>query len=240
MARTADKPGTYRIREKGYGSFVLSGLRTDGTRVKVPVGSRMEGEALAASLFAGGSTTPTTSYAPTIPKIVDSPGRANPTVDDWGLPIVTEESAASVASAMGIPPVQATPTVAQTDAKVAESAAKQAIIQANRKKYAHSLMELVGHGYAMGTVMVSKRLVTAAGKEPVKPSPKQVTDLAEVTKDTITEWFGDHEVKPWIMMILLSIGIPLSMYIQSPKAPKKQLTAQETQEQESSGLRSVT
>jgi hypothetical protein len=236
MGRTADKPGTYRIRQKLSGGWVLSGVRTDGQRVKVPVGSQFEGDKLAASLFPLGIAA-----GPVIPEIT-KPAPALK-FDDWGLPVVTEESAQSVASAMGIPPTpppQPTPTVAEQDAKVKEAAAKNAEIQANRKKYAKSLCELIGHGYAMGVVMGSKRAVTSLGKEPVKPSPKQVTDLAEVTKDTITEWFGDHEVKPWIMMILLTIGIPLSMYIQSPKKPSKQLTEQEQADAQSQGLRSVT
>jgi hypothetical protein len=224
MARTPDKPGTYRIRQKGF-DYVLSGVTASGKRVKIPVTSQFEGEQLASTLFPQSAVS---SNDPALPKV--APTFAG--VDEWGLPIVTAESAQTVASAMGIPP---TPTTAETDKKVAEAAAKQV----ERKKYAKSLMELAGHGYAVGVVMGSQRFVTSTGRVPVKPSPKQVTDLAEVTRDTLSEWFGDHEVKPWIMMVLLTVGIPLSMWIQSPKAKAKQIETSPESENPS-GLRSVT
>lgn len=72
-------------------------------------------------------------------------------------------------------------------------------------------------GYAAGTVALSRRMVVSAGKEPVNPNPKQVNDLADCTKETLIEWFGDREIKPWQMMFLLTIGIPAAMWLQSPK-----------------------
>jgi hypothetical protein len=166
--------------------------------------------------------------SPIIPEITRPPQ-----FDEWGLPVVTAEQSASVAGAMGLPPpidpnAPKPPSVTEQDAKVKE-------IQERRKKTAKSLAELMGHGYTAAIVMGSTRFVKSTGREPVKPSPKQCTDLAECTKDTITEMFGDHEVKPWIMMVMLSIGIPLSMWIQSPKV-KQQLPQSPEQ---STGLRAV-
>jgi hypothetical protein len=107
----------------------------------------------------------------------------------------------------------ATPTVAITDARVKEEAEKKA----SRTKHAKSLMGMVGMGWAAGTVAVSRRVITNAGKEPCKPDPKQVNDLADCTRDTFIEWFGDREIKPWQMMFLLTLGIPMAMWLQSPK-----------------------
>lgn len=218
MPRAADKPGTYRILTRFDGTNTLSGVRSDGSRVKVPGLSAVEAESMAKTLFGG--ETPKWS-APNYPEN-NSPNVSttpvNTFLDDWGLPKISPETAQSVASAIGIPPPQPpTPTVAQVDAKVQEQKIKDAEIQAARKKYAKSLMELVGTGYASGIVMGSRRVVSNFGKEPCKVDAKQVKDLAEVSSDTFKELLGDMEVKPWIMMILLSLGIPISMWIQSPK-----------------------
>ena len=208
MARVADKPGTYRVRQKASGGWFLSGVKRTGERIRVPVSSEFEGVSLARTLFDGAAPLPA-STGPTIPEIIKPGG-----VDDWGLPVVTAEQSASIAGAMGVPPPSdPTKPVVTEDPKIKETLER-------RKKTARSMMELVGHGYAVGVVMGSTRFVKSTGREPVKPSPKQVTDLSECTKDTLAEMFGDHEVKPWIMMVLLTIGIPLSMWIQSPKAPK--------------------
>jgi hypothetical protein len=86
-----------------------------------------------------------------------------------------------------------------------------------RAKQAKSLMELAGISFAAGDVWLARKVCDRAGKEPLNPNARQVNDLAEVTKETLAEWFGDREVKPWQMMFLLAIGIPISMLIQSPK-----------------------
>lgn len=90
-----------------------------------------------------------------------------------------------------------------------------------RAKHAKSLMEMAGMGWAAGTVALSRRVVTNAGKEPVNPNPKQVNDLADCTKETFVEWFGDREIAPWQMMFLLTLGIPMAMWLQSPKSKEK-------------------
>ena len=233
MARTPDKPGTYRVRPKGTG-YILSGVKSDGQRVRVPVNSQWEGESLASTLFPkpAFSANNVPSMGPTSPA-----SQTIPTVDEWGLPVVTQEQSNTVATAMGYKPDPGPgQSTADTDRKVAEERAKQE----HRKKYAKSLMELGGHAYAMGVVMGSTRLITSSGKVPVKPSPKQVTDLAEVTRDTLSEMFGDVELKPWLMMCLLTIGIPLSMWIQSPRAPKRVQNESQEQGNGSPNLRSVT
>jgi hypothetical protein len=231
MGRVADKPGTYRIREKGYGDYVLSGVKSNGRRIRIPFDSRQEAETFAATQFPTVGVSSTYTPASATPEVAKTPHEQR--FDEWGLPLVTEETARDVGAAMGIPAPQPQQKVAEIDKKVAET-------QATRKKYAQSLMTLGGHAYAMGVVMGSNRLITAGGKVPVKPSPKQVTDLAEVTADTLREWFGDMEIKPWLMMCLLTIGIPLSMWIQSPKALPKRPTESPTQEETSPNLRSVT
>jgi len=153
-------------------------------------------------------------------------------LDDWGVLIrVTPETIASVASAVGVPvatgPVVAT-TLPTTVAKV-ETTKEADEKRIKRAKHAKSMAEMGGIAYAAGDVWLARRITSAAGKEPVKPNPTQVNDLADVTKDMITEWFGDRDIKPWQMMLLLSFGIPIAMLLQSPKAkPKADETKQDS------------
>jgi hypothetical protein len=71
--------------------------------------------------------------------------------------------------------------------------------------------------------MLARKLCERFDKEPLKPDPKQVNDLRDSIKDTLTDWFGDREIQPWQMMILLGIGLPLTMLIQAKKvAPKEE------------------
>ena len=209
MARTADKPGTYRVYERN-GGFVLSGVRTNGERAKLrDLPSRAEAERLAKDLF-GLSNTVASGIGP-IPSMPQSPTP----VDDWGLPIrVSAETVASVQQSFGLGGTNTPPVTGPNPVSAKETEEKKI----RRAKQAKSLMELAGISFAAGDVWLARRVTTNLGREPVNPNPKQVNDLADATKETLVDWFGDREVKPWQMMFLLAIGIPISMLIQSPKA----------------------
>jgi hypothetical protein len=224
MARTADKPGTFRVSQKRDGSFLLSGLRTDGSRVKLRVASKAEGENIGKNLF---------------------PAKMEASVDwdrvdDFGIPVRVNDAGIAAANAkLGVPTPLPTPTqptaspvasgtaVAKVDPKQVESDAEA---KARKQKQAKSLMEMIGIAGAAGDVMLAVKLTKFAGKEPVKPNPRQVNDLADSMKDTLTEWFGDRDIRPWQMTILLALGIPLAMLIQSPAKPKPS-EGQESQKQ---------
>lgn len=217
MARTADKPGTFRIRDKG-GTFLLSGVTKSGRRVKIPCDSRYDADKLAQSLFPSAI-----SVTKELPKAV--PAEAT-TVDDWGIPIrISQSSVDSTNKTLGIGPLPKVDTSAQPGVnqapKVETSEEKEK--KEKRAKNAKSLMELAGIAGAAGDVLLARKLCERAHKEPVKPNPKQVNDLAESIKDTLSDMFGDRDIKPWQMMILLALGIPMAMLIQSPKKkPEKE------------------
>jgi hypothetical protein len=189
VSRTPDKPGTYRIRPTQDGGFRLSGVKADGTRVKERFRHEFEAQGKAESIF----------------------GKKE--YDDWGLPVssmrASAETVAGLNASLGIAP----PGVSTAPPKVDPAKA------AANSKFAQSLMEMVGMAWATGDVILARRLTENIGKDPVKPNPKQVNDLAESAKETLIGWFGDRNIKPWQMTILLSIGIPLAMMLQSP--PKK-------------------
>lgn len=218
MARTADKPGTFRIHPK-QGGFLLSGVRSDGQRVKVPgLSTRAEADEMGRRLFVGN--------APTISPIVGaSPTATIPPIkelDDWGVPIrVSADTIGSVGAAIGVQPSvsHSTPLPQAQNATPKPDDVKPN--KAKRAKQAASLMELAGIGWAAGSCWVGRATCEAMDKEPVKPNEQQVRDLAEVTKETFVDWFGDREIKPWQMMFLLTLGIPVSMVIQS-KGKKKE------------------
>ncbi len=216
MARTADKPGTWRVKQRG-GYYVLSGVDQSGNRVKLTKSSRLEAESLGATIFGNGTVTPLVTPPVSASHIGPIPV-APLQLDDFGLPItlrVSPETVASVQQSFGIGGV-AQPSSVKTEIPAKELEEKRV----KRAKQAKSLMELAGISFAAGDVWLARRVCDRAGKEPVNPNPRQVNDLAEVTKETLAEWFGDREVKPWQMMFLLAIGIPISMLIQSPKKAK--------------------
>jgi hypothetical protein len=217
MARKPDRPGTYRVLDRN-GRYVVSGVRPDGQRVKMRAENRIEAVKLGETLF-GGSSPVSTPIGP----IPSAPQSATAT-DDWGVPIrVSPEVAASVAASFNLngpggsgvgtgptPSIDPAVTKDETEKKI------------RRAKQAKSLMELAGVGYAAGVCIVSTKAVSKVSSTPSKPNPKQVNDLADCTKETFIEWFGDREIKPWQMMFLLTLGIPIAMYLQSPKDKKQQ------------------
>ena len=189
MARLPDKPGTYRIKPSLDGGWRLSGVDKSGARVRQRFSHEFEAQSAADNIF------------------------GKKVFDDWGVPIVQDmrmppDASATLNANLGIKPPSTTPPPPVDAAKKAADS-----------KFAHSLMEMVGMAWATGDVMFARKLTENMGKDPVKPNPKQVNDLAESAKETLIGWFGDRNIKPWQMTILLSIGIPLTMMLQSP--PKK-------------------
>jgi hypothetical protein len=204
--RTADKPGTFRIKERRNGSFMLSGVRSNGLRVKVPGLSKGEATEMAERLFPlspANETKPLPDWSQT---------------DDWGLPsirinpsIVDGANKSLGLGSLSLPKPE-TPSPTAAPAIPPDPSVKE-----RRLKNAKSLMELAGIAGAAGDVFVSRKLCERAGKEPVNPNPQQVKDLKESIRDALTEWFGDSEIAPWQMAILLALGIPVAMLLQSPK-----------------------
>jgi hypothetical protein len=215
MARKPDAPGTFRIKRQSNGAWLLSGITTTGRRLKLPGLTYADAERTAVEVFGAQQTA-----APIA--VIPLPQKSQ--TDDWGLPIgLSVDTAAQVNSALGINNATQAPSGATKTAlppSVDALALDQQAKQAKRAKQAKSLMELAGISWAAGSVWAGRRLTAAAEKDPVNPNPTQVKDLAEVSKETFTEWFGDYDIKPWQMMVLLSVGIPLSMFIQSPKKKK--------------------
>lgn len=211
MARTADKPGTYRIRAKG-ADWLLTGVDRSGRRIKVPFDTEANARSAVATFF---PTSPAPSYV-----VNTTPAFTAPSVDDWGIPLVRPETTRAVADVLGVPPPIPPPPVFDVppveipdpadEKKKAESLAR-----------AKSICEFLGIAWAAGDVWVAKRMTRSLGKEPVQPSTKQVQELAKTAQSALTELVGDMEIGPWTMLILLSIALPVSMIIQSPKAPKK-------------------
>lgn len=210
--RKPDLPGTYRVVPRG-GAWMLSGVRLNGTRIKVRDLSRVQAERMGAEIFGRGAP----SVPATQPNPPPAPGGPIPPVelDAWGLPIrVKPENVANLNATLGVGPP---PGTAQPNP---EEKAKQA----KRNENARSLMELAGIGWTAADVYLGRWICEKRGLEPVTPNKEQVKDLREVSKETFIEMFGDKDIKPWQMMFLLSIGIPVSMWIQSPK--KKEEKAQ--------------
>ena len=226
--RKRDKPGSYRLLDRG-GTVILSGVKLNGERVKIPGLSRQDASEIAAKLFPS-------PMADSVPLAVPGPWSApaaprsdlddffnDPTWKDSGVQPLRPEFRSALNDSMNV----GQPPIATAASPIdAEKRAKQA-------KQAKSLMELAGVGWAAGSVWMGRQTCERFDKEPPSPNPKQVNDLADVTKETFAEWFGDREVKPWQMMFLLTIGIPISMVLQAKPRKSKELQA------ESPGLKSL-
>jgi hypothetical protein len=198
---------------------MLTGVRANGTRLKQKGLSRVEAERMGAQIFGFGGAPVVVPIAPT-PTVTQAAQ-----LDDWGLPLrIKQEDVADLNASLGIKPQPAAPPPPPEDAEKREK----------RAKTAKSLADMLGTAWTGGVVYAGRRLCEKTDRDAAgyKPNPEQVKDLREVTKDTITEMFGDHEVPAWQMMIFLSIGIPLAMFIQIPKRPKEK-------SETSPGLRAV-
>ena len=217
--RTADKPGTYRIRQKG-SEWYLSGVTQTGRRVKQTFDS--EGDARSAVSFFFPSRSATAfvppSTAPTLPS-----------VDDWGIPLVQADTANAVADAMGFKPAHPTTPLPTGGAPLPQDLPIQLSnpeddkkVRENRER-AKTLCEFLGVAWASGDVWIARRMTRSLGKDPVNPSTKQVNKLADAGQEALSSLFGDREIGPWTMALLLSISLPVAMILQSPKAQPKTL-----------------
>jgi hypothetical protein len=219
------KPGSFRILDKG-GTWTLTGRKHNGDKVRIPLLSREEASSIADKLF------PRIGVIPNTPLVAPTDYRAQldkEEADFWGPPEVATERNANLNASIGLgaPIVSAPPPT--TTAEEVEKKAKRA-------KNAKSLMELTGVGWAAGSVWVGRAACERFEKDAPNPNPRQVNDLADVTKETLSEWFGDRDIKPWMMMFLLTLGIPVSMLLQArPRKPTKEVSG----EQKPESLRSL-
>jgi len=225
--RQPDKPGTYRVRPDGTGGFKLSGVQQNGARVRLKGLTEAAANEIAGRLF---------------PKLTQSqpiaPIQTWESTDDWGFPIkVSDETVQSVRQTLNIPDPAKLQALATTPAKPEVETPEEREKREKRAKNAKSLMDLAGIAGAAGVVMVGRKLTERIEKEPVKPDTSQVKDLRENIREALTDLFGDSEVEPWKMAILLSLGIIASMMIQSPR--KEKPAEQKAATPQGTGLKSV-
>jgi hypothetical protein len=205
MSRASPAPGTFKVKPSKAGGFVLSGVRADGSRHRVKVGSLTEGHTLGQTMFAG-----IPHAAPRPAGVVTSP-QPRPEVDEFGLP-----------AAYTLPQVSAE-TVKEGAPPPAPPAPPPAALVTTRRSNANTLSELLGITAAGGVAYLSNQFLEARYETVPKPSKKHLSDLAEEIKLGIQQTFGDREVGHWTMAILLTLGIPISMWIQASgrKKPKE-------------------
>jgi len=214
------KAGEYKILAPAAGKqeYVLRGVQLNGTRVRLTAATRGAAERLADQVFRPAPAVPLAAVEP--PNVGAAPDAV---LDDWGLPRVSAKTAAAVNAAVNVPrPAPEEPQrkdAPAPDPLAAARAIEAAEKQARRRQYASTFSELLGSGYAMGVGMVARRTRDADKYDVVKPSPKHLTSLADCTAEGIRESFGDREIGPWTMCGMMTIGIILSVFLQS--TPKK-------------------
>ncbi len=199
-------PGEFRVTDRAGpdGKFRLRGRRPDGKTISLKVGSLTEGHTLGQSLFKGVQHTPRLTV--TLPGLTPEIE-----LDDFGLPVglklpqVSPETVASTA-----PPNAGTP---------AATVLKR---ESERNTNAKTLAELIGLGTAGGVAISATKFLESHYEVVPKPSKKHLNDLVDNVKKGFTDMFGDREVGPWTMALLLILGIPISMWLQS-SGPKKKL-----------------
>lgn len=217
--RTPDAPGTYRVKAKRDG-WAVSGVTREGQRVRMTRPSEREAREIASTLFGGPAPTPTLPASSANGQTVQ--------LDDWGLPVsmpaIGDDTLKAVGASLGVSvtPIVATPTTALVNPEA----------QMKARARAKTICEFLGVGVASADVWVARKLTTSVGKDPVNPSAKQVAGLATAWQDAFNEIIADKLIGPWTMAILLSLALPASMLLQSPKA---KVVAEERPE----GLRSV-
>lgn len=215
MARTADKPGTYRIRQSG-GIWKLSGVSTLGQRVRMDFRSELAAKRTAESIFPS-------------PHSHDMPKASSAPVDDWGLPsqvpglpTVDANVAGAVNAAMGIhpEPKQTDPLPDMGSLPEAEEAPEDKEKREASLRRAKSLCEFFGIAYASGIAIGSKKVCAIAKRQPANVPVKSVTELGKAATTAFQELVGDWEVGPWTMLLLLTCALPLTMLLQSRPLPK--------------------
>jgi hypothetical protein len=211
MARTPDKPGTYRVTPKG-GQFLLSGVRANGTRFKDTLNSREEAERLGASVF--GASSVASKPLLSVPTIVEE-------LDEFGVPkgfTLPKVSADTIAVMLPKTDASGAPPPKVEDAETKEKKEK-------RLKQAKSVAEMIGIAWVSADIWVARNFLESRYEEVPKPNVKQNNDLADAVKDALAESFGDREIGKWTFVFLMTIGIPLSMWLQSRK-PKERIKAE--------------
>lgn len=229
MSRPADIPGKFRVKSRSDGDWLLSGITLAGKRIRQRHGSEIEALRAGATLFRReepGAVPPAVATPTTQPS---APPTTSP-LDDWGLPRVDELRAANVNKIFGLPGPGAQPAAPPVDevAKARKAAEEKAAAEVANKLKAKNveryreLCDLLGIGYVMGVRVGSEWLTRRVGKEPVKTSKGHVTKLQEYTRDTLVDLIGERQLKPWQMMVLLTVAMPVSMMIQSPRIDRPQ------------------
>lgn len=211
--------GTFTVKQRKDGTYLLTGTRLDGTTHRVKVSSLTEGHTLGQSMFKGVQHR----ALPQAPNtgVVTSPA-GSPQVDDFGLPTgftFPQVSAETVASN----PHPATPApIPGIDQTIAAQAAAEAT-KLDRTKRAKGMAEMIAIGAVSAEVMVTRKALEARFEEVPKVNQKQTNAFADELREGLASTFGDREVGPWTMALLYAIGIPLGMWLQSSKPKPKEL-----------------
>ncbi len=200
-------PGEFRVTDRAGpdGKYRLRGRRLDGKTLSIKVGSLTEGHTLGQSLFKGVQHTAR-------PLTVTLPGAVPDDIplDDFGLPVglkLPQVSPETVASTAPPGAAASTPTTLKKETE--------------RNTNAKTLSELIGLGAAAGVAISATKFLEARYEVVPKPSKKHLSDLADNVKKGLTDMFGDREVGPWTMALLLILGIPIAMWLQSSEPKKK-------------------
>ncbi len=223
MARTPDKPGTYRVKPKRDG-WAVSGVTREGRRVRTMFPTEGQARTAGVTLF-GGEPPPPSVQATSL-------GGQTVQLDDWGLPVnvqtISDDTLKSVGASLGV----AVPSSAPSPPPLVSNPERDQKARARAK----TICEFLGVGVASADVWVARKLTKSIGKDPVNPSAKQVAGLATAWQEALADVMADRTIGPWTMAILLSLALPASMMLQSPKTPEK---VAETPKQEGQPLRSV-
>jgi hypothetical protein len=195
--------GEFRVTGKE-GNYRLSGVRADGKRVTMPVTSLTEGHTLGQSIFQGAK------HAARPAPVVTVPGATPDQLDDFGLPVGLKLPQVSTDTIANMAPAPQTTTGNIVPKKDSE-----------RNTNAKSLAELIGVGAAAGVAIASTKFLEARYEVVPKPSKKHLNDLADNVRKGFADLFGDREVGPWTMVLLLTLGIPIAMWLQSSEPKKK-------------------
>jgi len=210
VAALAIKPGSFRVSDKPApdGMYRLTGVLPDGQRVRLKFLTLTEAHTRGRVIFEGAAPP---QSSPVLQVEAPAQSSAAPALDDFGLPVdfhLPEVSAETVAA--GAPPAE--PPI---------SIAPPSPLDSERTKNAKSLCELFGVAYAAGVVYSANSFLEPRYENVPKPSKKSVNDLADNFKKALVDLFGDREVGPWTMVVLLTLGIPIAMWIQSDKPKTK-------------------
>jgi hypothetical protein len=207
MGRTPDKPGTFRVKQKG-GMWAVSAVDRAGKRVRVSFATEEQARRMGESITGMPSVSPETPTVQSQPQTVQ--------LDDFGLPVtpaIGDDTLRAVGQSMGVPvaPSSVQPPKPPMDAEK----------QAKAKQRAKTICEFLGVGVASADVWVARKMTISLGKDPVNPSAKQVGNLAVAWQDALSDVLADRTIGPWTMAILLSLALPASMMLQSPKKVEK-------------------